>query len=202
MNSVTFLKERYRPDYWDSLYRAGFQVEPPSEFERQMLRAYTGATSGMRAIDVGCGRGHLSAHLASWGLSVTGYDFSRVAIEEARTAHSDLADLLDFRVHDFDTGRPPADLEPGSVDIVVARLSLEFMDWVHLLARARHWLAPNGLVHISTHVTDLIPPACEHSGLREAQIESLRDDWNVTTYGLDGYGGFVGLVLRDGPLLR
>ncbi|WP_435271505.1 hypothetical protein [Streptomyces sp. 1222.5] len=44
-----------------------------------------------------------------------------------------------------------------------------------------------------------MPPAAAHQGLRDEDIEQLRQGWRyMTTYGLDGDDTLIGIVLR-GP---
>ncbi|MGW6443343.1 class I SAM-dependent DNA methyltransferase [Lentzea sp. NPDC055074] len=58
-------------------------------FERAMLSAFAELTNGPVA-DLGCGPGHLTAHLRSLGLDVFGLDLSPAMIALARDAHPDL----------------------------------------------------------------------------------------------------------------
>ncbi len=199
MNTLNVVHERKSPAYWDSLYRAGYRVNEPSAFERQMFRAYVNPESGMRAVDVGCGRGRMAAHLASWGLDVTGYDFSTVAVEDAQASHLAFGDQLSFRQHDFNADAIPPELAPGSVDIMVCRHSFEFLEQARFVNDVRRWLTPKGALHITTHLAERMPPTAEHQGLSEKRIEVLGKGWrSLTTYGLDGRGSIVGIVLR-GP---
>ncbi|SFR26020.1 Methyltransferase domain-containing protein [Lentzea waywayandensis] len=57
--------------------------------ERAMLAAFAELTTGPVA-DLGCGPGHLTAHLRSLGLDVFGLDLSPAMIALAREAHPDL----------------------------------------------------------------------------------------------------------------
>jgi len=41
-----------------------------------------------RALDIGCGDGHLSAYLAHKGLSLVSIDFSKVALDLARSKYT------------------------------------------------------------------------------------------------------------------
>jgi 2-polyprenyl-3-methyl-5-hydroxy-6-metoxy-1,4-benzoquinol methylase len=144
MSTLHLDPDQRTPAYWDALYKAEHGAPDPSPFEWSMLRVYTSARPGMRVIDVGCGRGRLAAHMAAWGLTVTGYDFSRVAIEDAQTKHSPLWEELTFVRHDFDTDPIPPDLRPNSVDVITCRHSLEFLDQTRFLTDAARWLVPGG----------------------------------------------------------
>ncbi|KUN02070.1 hypothetical protein AQI95_28740 [Streptomyces yokosukanensis] len=202
MNTVSTLSvvhERQTPEYWDAMYAKGYRVPDPSPFERQMFRNYAAVKSGQRVVDVGCGQGRMAAHMATWGLTVRAFDFSSVAIEHAQASHQDHGDLLMFARHDFNADATPGALEPGSVDIMVCRHSLEFLDQPRFLTDVRRWLTRSGVLQITTHRAELMPPTAPHRGLTERQIETLRSGWQfMTTYGLDGSGSLIGIVLR-GP---
>ncbi|SER86376.1 Ubiquinone/menaquinone biosynthesis C-methylase UbiE [Lentzea albida] len=58
-------------------------------FERAMLAAFAELTDGPVA-DLGCGPGHLTAHLHGLGLDVFGLDLSPAMVELAREAHPHL----------------------------------------------------------------------------------------------------------------
>ena len=65
-------------------------------------------TSGRRALEVGCGPGHITAMMAATGATVTGVDLVPAMIETARTLHPDLefvqanAEQLPFADDAFD----------------------------------------------------------------------------------------------------
>ncbi|MGW3263323.1 class I SAM-dependent methyltransferase [Streptomyces sp. NPDC001056] len=193
----TAVHETRTPGYWDSLYDAGYAVDPPTADERQMLRVHTGAQSGMRALDIGCGRGQLSAHMADWGMSVTGVDFSLSAIKAARETHPQVGELLDFHLYDVTAARPLVP-DPGPVDIVVCRLSFEFIDGPRFMTRVRRWLRPDGVLHITTTVAELMPQGVAHCGLSRARIAELRSGWaHMTLYPLTQDSSLVGVALRS-----
>jgi trans-aconitate methyltransferase len=48
-------------------------------------------TSDSRALEVGCGPGHITAMMADTGATVTGVDLVPAMIETARTLHPDIA---------------------------------------------------------------------------------------------------------------
>ncbi|MFF2205207.1 class I SAM-dependent methyltransferase [Streptomyces sp. NPDC058145] len=190
---------RRSPAYWNHLYEAGYRVKEPEAFERQMFRNYATVKAGMLAVDVGTGRGHMAAHMAKWGLMVLAYDFSTVAIADARASHQSCGDQLTFAEHDFTTDAIPPELVPGTVDVISCRHSFEFLDRPRFLTDARRWLTSAGVLQITTHRAKRMPPAAAHQGLRDEDIEQLRQGWRyMTTYGLDGDDSVIGIVLR-GP---
>ena len=71
-----------------------------------------------RAIDLGCGSGADSVYLATQGFSVTGVDFSSVAIDKARVAAATLHEgqAVDFVVADLLT--LPSEEIPGPFDLL------------------------------------------------------------------------------------
>ena len=100
-------------------------------------------------VDVGCGPGHVTAHLAGLGLDVRGIDLSPRMVEHARRLHPDLrfdvASATDLAVDD------------GSLGGVLGWWSL-FNLPRHVLpevvASFAAALAPGGQVLIGTHVGD------------------------------------------------
>ncbi|MFD4676028.1 class I SAM-dependent methyltransferase [Lentzea sp. NPDC058450] len=83
--------------------------------DRAMLAAFAELTENPVA-DLGCGPGHLTAHLKSLGLDAFGLDLSPEMITIARAAHPDLK---------FDVGTMAAlDLADGSVGGILANYSV------------------------------------------------------------------------------
>ncbi|MDX3658835.1 class I SAM-dependent methyltransferase [Streptomyces sp. ID05-26A] len=86
--------------------------------ERAMLSAFAEFVHGPVA-DLGCGPGHLTAHLHSLGLDVFGLDLSPAMIALAREAHPDLR---------FEVGSMTAlDLEDGVLGGILAFYSVIHM---------------------------------------------------------------------------
>jgi 2-polyprenyl-3-methyl-5-hydroxy-6-metoxy-1,4-benzoquinol methylase len=136
--------------------------------------------------------------MADWGLDVTGMDFSPFVIERARRLHG-AAKHLTFRVHDFNADSIRTFLHRGSVDIVVCRLSLPFLDRERFLVDVKRWLVPQGVLHITTAVHERTPPKHRHRGLTQSEIEVLKQEWSsATRYDLENDGSITCLVLR-GP---
>jgi SAM-dependent methyltransferase len=86
--------------------------------------ALAGGNAEGRAVDLGCGAGHLTVELAQRapGLNVTGIDLSTTLLDEAhrRALEAGLGSRVDFRT--ADAGATP--VEDNSVDLVVSTLSL------------------------------------------------------------------------------
>lgn len=97
-----------------------------------------------RAFEVACGRGEVSAWLASRGMEVLGVDVSPVAIDVARelASRSGVSDRCRFEVWDLDPGLPPG----PPVDLVVCHMYREPRLDRELIRR----LAPGGLLAITS----------------------------------------------------
>ncbi|MEV6911143.1 class I SAM-dependent methyltransferase [Amycolatopsis sp. NPDC051071] len=122
-----------------------FAQEPIS---RSMLAAFAELTSGP-VVDVGCGPGHVTAHLAALGLSVSGVDLSPKMVEIARRQHPDLR---------FDVGSMTAlDLPDGELGGLVAWWSIFHLPPAELpavFAEFRRTLVSGGQLLIGFHVGD------------------------------------------------
>lgn len=120
--------------------------------DRAMLSAFAEvvrATGSGRVADLGCGPGHVTAHLRELGLETFGIDASPAMIELARRTHPDLR---------FDVGSMAAsDIPDGELDGVLARWSV-----IHtpprelpvILAEFHRVLTPGGHLLIGFSATD------------------------------------------------
>ncbi|RSN37950.1 SAM-dependent methyltransferase [Amycolatopsis sp. WAC 01416] len=144
---LTTTRESYDTVAEDYVARIGplFEQEPIS---RAMLAAFAEQVRGPVA-DVGCGPGHVTAHLASLGLEVTGVDLSPKMIEVARRQHPELR---------FFVGSMTAlDLPDGELGGLVAWWSIFHLPPEVLpavFAEFRRVLAPGGRLLLGFHVGD------------------------------------------------
>lgn len=97
--------------------------------------------------DLGCGCGHVGAHLASRGLDLVGVDLSPGLVEEARrlfpALRFEVGDLLDL---------PLADGSMGGVAAFYSLIHLPPEDRPRALAEIRRVLVPRGLLLAAFHV--------------------------------------------------
>ncbi|MEK0097731.1 class I SAM-dependent methyltransferase [Streptomyces sp. A475] len=196
---MRILHERQTPEYWDHAAQRGEPTRQVTSFEASMFRAYVDPPAEGLALDAGCGTGEFAARMATWGLDVIGLDFSPYAVEAARRQlHA--VDGLRFFVHDFNADVIPRALLPRTVDVVVCRLSIAFFDRERFLGDVRRWLAPDGVLHITTAVSPPRPPGqSSHRGLTEQNMQQIAGGFRTCTrYDLENDGSVTCLVLR-GP---
>jgi SAM-dependent methyltransferase len=97
------------------------------------------APAGGRVLDVGCGPGHVAAHLAARGLDVTGIDLDERMVEQARRRLGSRATLAVADVAALPFG-------DGSFDVVLSTLSMHH--WADVpagLAEIARVLRPDGV---------------------------------------------------------
>lgn len=118
-------------------------------FERAMLAAFAELVSGGPVVDVGCGPGHVTAHLHALDLDVSGVDLSPEMVAVARETYPGLA---------FGEGSMTAlDLADGSVAGLAAVYSIIHVPPAELptvFAEFHRVLAPGGHVLLVFQVGD------------------------------------------------
>jgi SAM-dependent methyltransferase len=147
-------------DRWHSEHSSG--QGPWYDMAIELLTTRPELLRNARVLEIGCGWGDFSAWMASRGAgSVTGEDFSTVAIDTARSRHH--AAGLQFNVGDIESVAHPA----GSFDLVV---SCETIEHVRNPRRAVCELArvlrPGGTLLLST--PNYLSTAGAHRVFREA----------------------------------
>jgi SAM-dependent methyltransferase len=140
------------PQVWDERYRADGLVwgEAPNVF---VARELADVPAG-RGLDVACGEGRHAIWLAGLGWTITGVDYSPVALDKARslaTAVSTRAGRVDWVCADVTSPefeRP----EPASLDLVlIAYLQVPAQLWRPLVAGLAGTLRPNGHLLLVAH---------------------------------------------------
>ncbi|MEU2437427.1 methyltransferase, FxLD system [Streptomyces rubradiris] len=181
---------------WERHYRDGKGFRRVGERERALLAEHTPVPDGGgRALEVGCGTGELTVHLASLGYRVDAVDFAGSALARAREEHAGVEGVrwlqLDIERDD------PAPLRGALYDLVVMRLVYPFMRdrarVVHGLGeRLREW----GALVVITPVAANTPAQRRGIALDEDEVAVLTAGWeSVERRDADG---LVFLVLR-GP---
>lgn len=142
-----------RREDWDRRYAAvdNLWAVRPNRF----LVSEVSALSSGRALDLACGEGQNSIWLATLGWTVTGVDFSSVAIEKARTRAAREGVDAEFLCHDLIDFHPEAE----AFDLVlVFYIHIPAAGRRVVLERAAAALAPGGTFllvgHDLTNLTD------------------------------------------------
>jgi SAM-dependent methyltransferase len=132
-----------------------------------------------RVLDLGCGAGQLSQHLAARGAAeVIGVDISERMLELARTrwAHP--------RVRYERMAIEEAAFTPARFDLVVSALALHYVDdYRGLLARIAGWLTPGGVVVYSTEHPIFTARLPYDGWVREG---AARTRWALNDYASEG----------------
>lgn len=172
---------------WDERYAAA-ELVWSAEPNRFVVEVFDGRPPG-RVVDVACGEGRNAIWLAKKGWSVTGADFSAVAIERARTLAAEAGVEVDWRVDDATTWQP----DEGMFDaVLLCYLQLPAEQLAEVMARARAALAPGGEVVVIAHARDNLTRGV--GGPRDPAVLPTPDE--VVGY-LDGLE-----VRRAGHVLR
>lgn len=130
---------------WDERYRSSELLwgATPNQFVEQQLRA----TAPGRAVDLACGEGRNARWLALRGWTVTGVDFSAVAVEKAR-AMPPVAGL-EWVCADVTTWRSPRPVDLA----LLCYLQLQAGQFRSALRNAAAALAPGGVLLVVGHST-------------------------------------------------
>ncbi|MGW3312047.1 class I SAM-dependent methyltransferase [Streptomyces sp. NPDC001073] len=189
MTTLALRSRRLSAPDWD----AWTTTVPPTAVrhaENTHFRAVVGVRPDMIAVDLACGTGEWTRQLATWGATVTGYDFSDEALRQARAAAP--CDSLSYACWDIVADPIPRHLAPGSLDVVTCRYGLPFLEPGRLLTDVGRWLKPDGvfyaLVHVSAEAghdvherrvrgTDASDPASFDPGLEEGELSTIGVGW-------------------------
>ena len=138
---------------WDERYRSRdlvWGLEP-----NRFLAEEASSLAPGRALDLACGEGRNALWLADGGWRVTGVDFSRVAIDRARSLCAERGVEVDWVEADVVDWQPP---ERAFDLVIVFYLHLPADQRRRVLGHARAGLAPGGTLlvvgHDSTNITD------------------------------------------------
>ncbi len=126
--------------YGEDLCQAGFSDKSQVDF----LIQQSGLKPGMRALDLGCGTGHVAEYLSErTGAKVTGIDYIPEAIQLALERTLEKRNTLDFRLGNLDH----LDRMPGPFDVLVSIDTLYMPnDLPDVLTKMGRLLAPRGTI--------------------------------------------------------
>lgn len=142
-------------EWYDKLLQSG---SGPHETALQCLDRLTPEIGGSEVVDVACGQGIASRHLASRGAKVTGIDFSEAMIDLAERHGTPKGPDIRYLVDDAQT---LSKLEDATFDGAVCQLGLmDIADLDATLAAISRVLKPEGwFVFVISHPCFLVPYA-------------------------------------------
>lgn len=121
-----------------------------SPAESALFQQTVAPRPGMTAVDLACGTGQWTRQLASWGITVTGYDFSDEALRQAETTVP--REGLSYALWDIVADPIPGHLMPGGFDVVTCRYGLPYLEPGRLLTDVGRWLKPDGVFYALVHL--------------------------------------------------
>jgi len=132
---ISSVKDGY--DRWSSVYDS--DGNPMQVLEGPVIQQAFGNVDGLDVLDLGCGTGRHSLHLAKNGANVTALDFSEGMLDTARRKMG--ADGVAFKSHDLSE---PLLFPDGSFDLVVSGLVLEHLNDLALFFSEIHRVVKRG----------------------------------------------------------
>jgi SAM-dependent methyltransferase len=169
---------RLSPEQWDHWYQTG-RPTVVSHKEALLFYDHVAPRPGMSAVDLACGNGQWTRHLAAWGLNATGLDFSAEALRQATAAG---VATLTYAHWDIDGDPIHHSLQPGSADLVTCRYALPYLQYERLLTDIGRWLRPSGTFYALVYVDqpgESRKPDTDpfHRGLTEQELQTLSSGW-------------------------
>ena len=169
---------------------------PGKVFDRAMLTAFAElvlAEGSVAVADIGCGPGHLTAHLVALGLEAYGIDLSARMVDVARAAHPELR---------FEVGSMTAlELRANTVGGIVARYSTIHLTDAELpvaFAEFHRVLVPGGYVLLDFQVGDERVDRAEAYG-HAVELTAYRRPVATVAAALEGAGFDVIAELTRAP---
>jgi SAM-dependent methyltransferase len=203
------------PSYWDmkadvyeGLARSNWPSNTYNRYwdERQMsiIDNVLGDVAGLRVVDVACGTGRASRHLARAGAKVTGLDFAPRALTAAQAETAAVGLDIDFRIYDALTAPPPDLVGHFDVGVTISCLAMacrEAGDFERALAHVVSLVRPGGrlLFLEPIHRSRLLRRVLKMS-VREWIARSERHGLTLTARGRMGFVPTrLVLAFRDFP---
>ena len=175
---------------WDEHYAAGRGFAPVTDGELDVMADHLGPGGGRTLLDVGCGTGELTRHLAARRFDATGADLSSTAVKAARENTGFGGPVfVQWDADRDDTAALPAD----RFDVVTCRLV-----WAFLGAAGRRrvvsLLEPGGVLCVLTPVREQLARRL-NTGMSEEEIIDLQAGF-ASSSRVD-FGVLALLALRD-----
>ncbi|MFI1801864.1 class I SAM-dependent methyltransferase [Streptomyces sp. NPDC020379] len=159
--------------YWGELWASGRQYSPLGETETTFLDQHAGPGRGRLALDIGCGDGALTRHLAELGFQATGLDCTPVAPALAEPS----AGPVQYCCVDFEAPQQPP-LPQRAYALITARLVFAFIkDKPAFLSRVRSLLTFGGVFWVVTPIAERLPPDQASIGITRVEEELLTSLW-------------------------
>ncbi len=137
-SSYDMVAEAYAQKFFDEL--------SGKPFDRLLLEEFAAAVPARRALDVGCGPGHVAGYLSERGLDATGVDLSPAMVKIARRLNPDVR----FQVADM-RNLPAADSSVGGITAFYSVIHIPRDDVPAVLLEFRRVLILQGRLLVAVH---------------------------------------------------
>ena len=157
-------------EQWNERYRGGEQlfIEPSPLVTRFSRELETG-----HALDLACGPGRNSLHLAEQGWHVQAVDGSPLAIEILRNRARERRLVIDSRVADLEHSE--FEIEPDAYHLICDCYYLQRS----LIQKMKSGLKPGGIIIAIVHLADADQPQGTPTRARPGELRSFFEDWKI-----------------------
>jgi SAM-dependent methyltransferase len=157
-------------EQWNARYRAGEQLfSEPSPLVTRFSRELEPG----RALDLACGPGRNSLHLAGQGWRVTAVDGSALAIELLRQRAREKGLSIDAQVTDLERGE--FEISPGAYDLICDGYYLQRS----LIPKMKSGVRPGGIVIAIVHRAGPDQPEGTPTRARPGELRAFFADWKI-----------------------
>ncbi len=160
------LGERHASRALDSVYN--------DYYERPVVYSLLGDVTGRRVLDAGCGPGSYAQWLVEQGATVLALDASPKMLELAEQRLLGIAKVLQV-----DLNQPLDFLDPGSFDVILCALTLDYIrDWHRLFGDFHRILVDGGMLVFSVHHPFFLDLKLDANvGENYFSIQQVQEDW-------------------------